>query len=171
MWTKCCPYCAITPSEMELWVNTLKSRPGKELSKQTRKHVRNLAHNLWRHAMLWGYLSPQVNPIEIVRVTKGAREKPRSVTVDADMYRQLLDDPKLIPAAKMMIRVAMTTGMGISEILGLRWQDSIDFRNGKIHVLRSVDGKSVNETKNEFRENDVPMHDELAAALRHWKQD
>lgn len=162
----------ITPGEIDLWINSLKSRmTGKDLSKGTRKHVRNLAHNLWRHAMLWGYLSPQVNPIEIVRVTKGTREKPRSVTVDGDVYRKLLNDAELISAAKMMVRVAMTTGMGVSEVLGLRWDDSIDFHKSVIHVLRSVDGKSVNETKNEFRENDVPMHKDLADALRQWRKD
>jgi hypothetical protein len=32
-----------------------------------------------------------------------------------------------------------------------------------------VDGKHINLTKNEFRENDVPMHEELSAALRQWK--
>jgi integrase len=161
----------IKPGEMELWLNTLKSHSGKELSRGTRKHVRNLAHNLWRHAMLWEYLPTEVNPLDIVRITTGAREKPRSVTVDAEVYRALLEDPELIPAAKMIVRVAMTTGMGISEILGLRWEDSIDFKNGVIKVLRSVDGKAVNLTKNEFRENDVPMHPELASALRQWKQD
>lgn len=160
----------IMPGEMELWLNTLKTRRGFDMSRGTRKHIRNLAHNLWRHAMLWGYLSPMVNPVEIVRVTKGAREKPRSVHVDADVYQKLLEDPELIPAAKMMVRVAMTTGMGISEILGMRWEDSFDWRTGKIHVVRSVDGKCANETKNEFRENDVPMHPELAEALRHWKK-
>lgn len=163
---------SITPGEMEVWLNTLVSRKtGKELSKGTRKHVRNLAHNLWRHAMIWNLVPAHVNPFEIVRVTQGARERPRSVTVDAEVYRKLLDDPELIPAAKMMVRVAMTTGMGVSEILGLMWEDSIDFRNSRIHVLRSVDGKSVNETKNEFRENDVPMHKDLADALRQWRKD
>jgi integrase len=34
-----------------------------------------------------------------------------------------------------------------------------------------VDGKHVNDAKNEFRQNAMPMHPELAAALRQWKQD
>lgn len=160
----------ITPGEMELWLNTLCGVSGEPLSRVTRRHVRNLAHNLWRHAMLWGYLPAQVNPISIVRVTKGTRPKPRSkVTVDAEVYGKLLADPLLPAATKMMVRVAMTTGMGISEILGLRWEDAIDFRHSVIHVLRSADGKHVNQTKNEFRENAVPMHPDLADALRAWK--
>jgi integrase len=161
----------ITPGEMELWLNELCGVNGQPLSRLTRRHVRNLAHKLWRQAMLWGYISTQVNPISIVRVTKGARPKPRSkVTVDAEVYDKLLSDALLPAATKMMVRVAMTTGMGISEILGLRWEDSIDFRRGVIHVLRSADGKHINDTKNEFRENAVPMHSELADALRQWKQ-
>lgn len=163
----------IKTGEIDLWLNTLKSRTtGKELSKQTRRHIRNLAHNLWRHAMLWEYLSPVVNPLSLVRVTKGAGEKPRStVYVDADIYRRLMADEELIPVAKMIVLVAMTTGMGISEILGLKWEDSIDFRKGVIHVLRSVDGKNINETKNEFREAPMPMHPDLAKALRKWQKE
>jgi integrase len=160
---------AIKPIEIQNWLNDLKTRKGKEMSRQTRQHIRNLAHNMWRLAMMWDYVAMDINPISLIRVTKGTREKPRSVHVDADVYQRLLADPDLIPAAKMMVRVAMTTGMGISEILGLRWEDSIDFKNSVIHVIRSVDGKDVSLTKNEYRENDVPMHEELSDALRQWK--
>jgi hypothetical protein len=47
------------------------------MSRQTRQHIRNLAHNMWRLAMMWEYVSMDINPISLIKVTKGAREKPR----------------------------------------------------------------------------------------------
>ena len=67
-----------------------------------------------------------------------------------------------------MVQVAMMTGMGISEILRSTVGRLHDFKAGVIHVLRSVDGKHINLTKNEFHQNDVPMHEERSAALRQW---
>ena len=68
---------AIKPIEIQNWLNDLKTRQGKEMSRQTRQHIRNLAHNMWRLAMMWEYVSMDINPISLIKVTKGAREKPR----------------------------------------------------------------------------------------------
>lgn len=170
----------ITPGELDLFVNSVTSQGrlstggkrigvGTPLSKTTRKHIKALAHHVWRQAMLWGFLNPSVNPVEITRVTQGARAKPRGVIVSIALYGKLLTDPELVPVVKVMVQVAMITGMRVSEILGLRWED-VDFKNGLLFVRRSVVGKSSNETKNVSSERDVPMPDDLAAALKEWKK-
>jgi integrase len=70
----------------------------------------------------------------------------------------------------MMIRVAVCTGIRVSEILGLRWDD-IDFHNSVIAIRRSVDGKHEGETKSEdSHTEDYPMHGVLSEALKAWKQ-
>lgn len=170
----------ITPGELDSFLNTLKSHGrkgkggvlqgvGRELSKTTRQHVKALAHHVWRQAMLWGYLKLETNPVQITRITHGARARVRSVIVDPDVYGRLLADPELPLLVKTMVRVAMITGMRVSEILGLKWSD-IDFENLVMHVQRSSVGKHIADTKNPSSENDVPIHRSLAIALKEWKK-
>lgn len=161
----------ITPGEIDALVNSLKSQknPAEDLAKHTRQHIKALAHHVWRKAMLWGYLQAVVNPVSIARVVKGRRPKSRSsVTVTPKLYRKLCEDPELPALVKTMIEVAYFTGLRVSEILGLQWQD-VDFPNLVIHVRRSAVGKHVDETKNPASDDDVPLHRDLAKALREWK--
>ena len=162
---------SITPGEIDTWINTLTSQkyPGKPLSKLTRQHIKALAHHIWRQAMLWGVLKVQVNPIEIVRVNEGARRKIRSAIVSPAQYRSLMADQDLPCATRVMIQVAMVTGLRVSEILGLRWDD-IDFKQCIINVRRSIVGKDLGETKNIDSEAPVPMHRALARTLRWWRR-
>ena len=160
----------ISAGEIDTWINSLCSKStGKPLSRETRQHIKALAHKLWRQAMLWEYLKAGINPVSIARVTEGAKTKVRSVIISPEQYGKMLEDDILIPTVKIMIQVAMTTGMRASEILGLRWED-IDFGNGVIHVRRSVVGMHIDETKNPTSNDDVPMHITLANALKTWKR-
>lgn len=161
----------ITPGELDVFFNSLMSSkfPGQALSKTTRQHVKALTHHIWRQAMLWGYVSPQVNPVEITRVTEGAGPRVRSSIVSAEAYAKLLQDPELPGMVKTMMQVAMITGLRVSEIAGLKWED-IDFKNLVIHVRRSAVGKNSNDTKNPYSADDAPMHKVLAKALQAWKR-
>lgn len=160
------------PANIETWLNALKSRtdPTKDLSKQTRQHVRNLMHKLMTYARSNSLFVSPDNPVSAVRVTKGERKKRRKLLVTPELFRALMNDPELPQHIKTMAQVAMFTGMGISEILGLKWED-IDFANLIIHVKRSVVGDHVDETKTAAREAEVYIGDHIADVLAQWKKD
>src|SRR5581483_7982753 len=92
---------------------------------------------LLRHAARRG-LIPE-NPV--ARLERGERptttEKEKRV-LPADEIGRLLDaaDPKYRPA----LAVAVSTGLRLGELLGLRWQD-IDVDTGFLHVRTQVDQK------------------------------
>ena len=155
---------------VQLWMNNLKDERGKDYSVQTRRHVRNLMHRIFEDAMLWGILPLQRNPIDLVEVRQGVRKKRRKLILTPQQIDTLLRDPKLLDHVKAMVMVAVCTGMRISEILGLRWDD-IDFSKGTIAILRRADGKHLGQTKSQESEHDsYPMHPFLAEALRKWRE-
>lgn len=154
---------------VQLWLNSLKDGSGKDYSIQTRRHVRNLMHRIFEDGMLWGVLPLQRNPIDLVEVKQGIRKKRRKLILTPKQIDDLLRDPKLMDHVKAMIMVAVCTGMRISEILGLRWED-VNFENKTISILRRADGNHIGQTKSVESEHDsYPMHAVLAAALRNWK--
>lgn len=61
------------------------------------------------------------------------------------------------------------TGLRISEMLGLKWND-IDFANGRIDVRRKIYQQRVGECKNEASKKPVPMDGFLADALLQWRR-
>lgn len=155
---------------VQLWINTLKDKYGNEYSKQTRQHIRNLMHKIFEDGILWGLLPIQRNPIDLVRVKQGARKKRRNLILSAEQIDTLLRDPLLIACVKAIIMIAACTGMRISEILGLRWDD-IDFANGFIAILRRADGNNIAQTKSpESEQEKYPMHPILAGALKEWRK-
>jgi integrase len=157
------------PMHIENWLNGLQSlaHPDQDLSKQTRAHVRNLMHHMMQCADKWGMIKG--NPVSVVRVTKGERMKPRKFTVSAKLYNALMNDDKLEHHVKVMIQVAMFTGLSASEFLGLRWED-IDFQALEVHVMRSVVGSHIDETKTPARADVVCISGYLADVLAAWKK-
>lgn len=161
---------AITGNMMavQLWLNNLKDDAGRDYSIQTRQHVRNLMHKIFEDGMLWGLLPLQRNPLELVTVKTGVRKKRRKLILSAEQIYKLLCDKELPSHAKAMIMVAVCTGMRVSEVLGLRWED-VDFSRGTISILRRADGKHVGQTKSEESEHeDYPMSPQLSQALKEW---
>jgi integrase len=155
---------------VQLWLNNLKDGAGKDYSIQTRQHVRNLMHKIFEDGMLWGILPLQRNPLELVTVKEGVRKKRRKLILTWEQIDTLLRDPELPAHVKGMVMVAVCTGMRVSEVLGLRWED-INFKAGAISILRRVDGAHVGQTKSEESEQeDYPMHPLLASALRAWEK-
>lgn len=154
---------------VELWLNDLK-KGDTDYSKQTRQHIRNLMHKIFKHAMKRGVITPQINPIKLVTVSVGQRKKRRKLILTPEQIDALLRDEKTPDHVKAMVMVAVCTGMRVSEILGLRWED-IDFQNGFISILRRADGNNISHTKSEESECEkYPMHAILGAALKQWRK-
>lgn len=160
---------------IESWLKDLKTLPvGKaktvrSMSPTSKQHIRNLLHLMIKRAMAWGYVQLQTNPISLVRVKGGKNASaPRSV-ITRQQIMELLRDPKLPVRVKVMIVVAVCTGLRASEILGLRWEN-LDFEGMAISVENSVVGKHREDPKTEASQAHVPLHPYLATTLRGWKK-
>lgn len=74
----------------------------------------------------------------------------------------------LAPHARLLVVLAMNTGMRISEILGLRWKN-IDFEQATLTIERSVVGKYEDEVKTLASASVLPLHELLIQELRAWQ--
>lgn len=164
-------------SEVETWLSTMKhvADAEKNLSQKTKHNIKAILHRMFEDAMAWNYLTVQRNPIDVIRVKvpKGMRVKKRTVpTLTVEQYERLIADEELCTHVRVIIIVAMCTGMGISEILGLRW-DAVDLESEEpeIHVQQSSVGKHQDAPKTDNREADVPLHPSLVRVLEKWRDD
>lgn len=159
------------PAKIEAWLNSLTSNKfsQKPLSRQTRSHIRMLLHHTFECAMRWGLLGQQVNPASKIRILKGTRPKPRELLLTPTDFNRLVTDPDLPEHVTVISTVAMMTGGAISRVLGMRWDDPVDFERRMIHFRRSIVGKHIEAISEYDPENDVPMPDSLAQVLKNWK--
>lgn len=156
-------------ADIESWLNGLHStkNPTMPLARQTRKHIRALFHHVCECGIKWGHLG--LNPTTSVRITEGSRPKPRDLFVLPEEFKSLMDDPELPQHVKVIFTVIMFTGLRVSEVLGLRWED-IDFKQRVIKVRVSVVGDHIAPLKSGSTEDQIPLSGVLAASLREWRK-
>lgn len=159
----------LKPIIMEQWVNGLrKVKSDAPLSKKTRRHYKQTLYMLLQFAMKHELYRIQLNPVELVRV-KGKADPVRVHTLlTGEQYQRLIVDPDLPSHVRVMIQTAMLLGIRVSEVLGLKW-DAIDFEKAKVYIRISVVGKSADDTKTLASEDELPLHEDLAAVLEAWK--
>jgi len=162
---------ARNPAKIEAWLNTLTSYRvcTKPLSRQTLTHIRMLLHHIFERAMQWGLLNCAANPVSKIQVLNGKRPKPRELLLSAADFNYLITDPGLPEYITVMSTIAMMTGGPISRVLGMRWDDSVDFARRMIHFRRSVVGKNIYALSDNNPENNVAIPEYLSKVLQHWK--
>ena len=113
-----------------------KNDKGDLLSPTTITHIHSIIHKILSDAVRWQYISD--NPAD--RVTKPKREKPKPNYYDRSQINQLLIElDQLEPEKykwKLGCYIALTAGLRLAEIAGLKWND-IDFENNIIHIKRT----------------------------------
>jgi integrase len=144
--------------EVEEWLNGLKLAPG------SRAKVRNQMSAIFRHGIRWGWLGLQENPITSVRTSAKRLSIPETLT--AEEFRALFG--KLPDRERAMGTLCATTGLRVSEVLGLKWED-ISFRLRQANVLRSVVDGSVGRCKTEVSQQPVPLDELTLAELQLWR--
>ena len=114
---------------VESWLGTL------PLANGTRAKLRNLMHAVYTHGMRWEFVN--TNPISLVRQSAKRERTPDVLT--AEEVRSLLKE--LSDPWRTAVYVAITTGLRVSELLGLKWSD-IDFALDPIShpIPRQLDG-------------------------------
>ena len=100
------------------------------------------------------------NPIALVR--QGAKRERIPDVLDADELKKLLSE--LQQPYKTMVFLAATTGLRVSELLALTWQD-IKVAAGETTLRRAIVQQVVGEMKTESSQKPVPMEGTLAEAF------
>lgn len=140
----------------ESWLGTLK------LSNGSRAKVRNILSAIYSHGMRWEFADR--NPISLVR--QSAKRQHVPCVLDVEEIRALLAE--LTGMCRVMVFVAATTGLRVSELLALRWQDC-DFEAGEIHLTRGIVRQRETMMKTEASRKPVPLVVGLADVLMQWR--
>jgi integrase len=133
------------------------------LANGTRAKLRDLMHTLFNHGNRWEFFTR--NPITLVRQSAKRVHAPDVLTVDE--IRNLLLE--LQEPWRTAIYVVVTTGLRVSELLGLKWGD-VKFSAGEIHLSRGIVRQHIGEMKTEASRKPLPMDEGLAEVLTRWRE-
>jgi integrase len=141
---------------VETWLGTL------PLANGTRAKLRNLMHSIFNHAMRWEFFDR--NPITLVRQSAKRERVPEVLTAEEiGALLSELPDPWLTA-----VYVAVTTGLRVSELLGLKWAD-VNFTAGEIVLCRGIVRQYIGKMKTEASRKPVPLDLGLGDVLKRWR--
>jgi integrase len=140
----------------ESWLDNL------PLALGTRAKLRNLMHAIYNHGMRCRFTSE--NPITLVRQSAKRGRIPNVLTVE-ELKGLLLE---LKDPWRTAVFVAVTTGLRVSELLALKWQDC-DFASGQLNLCRGIVRQHVGEMKSEASRKPLPLDAGLAKVLLAWR--
>jgi integrase len=135
---------------------------GLALANGSKAKVRNVMHALFNHAMRHEWANR--NPITLVR--QSAKRLRTPDVLDVDETKALLSELK--DPFWTMVFLAAATGLRVSEILGMKWQDVI-FDALEIHLSRAIVDGVVGDMKTEASRMPVPLDSALAEVLLDWR--
>jgi integrase len=142
---------------VEEWLRSL------PLSNGSKAKIRNLMSALFNHAMRHEWVDG--NPIRLVRQSAKRESVPDVLT--AEEIKALLS--KLDGPYYIMAFLAAVTGLRVSELLALKWED-IDFTAGEIRLTRAIVCQHVGSLKTEASHKPVAMDSGLSALLLDWRR-
>jgi integrase len=146
---------------VERWLGSLD-----DLSNGTKAKIKGIMSEVFQHAIRYGWLNDGENPIFAVR--QSTKRMRVTEPLEAGEFRALM--LKLSQKMRVIGIVAATTGLRISEILGLKWVD-IDWKTLQMDVTRSVVDGIVGKCKTETSRKPVPIDAFTAGELLAWKQE
>jgi integrase len=141
---------------VEDWLRSL------PLANGSRAKIRNLMSTLFNHAMRYEWA--EKNPIRLVRQSAKRERTPDVLT--AEEIRALLS--QLEGPYYVMAFLAAVTGLRVSELLALKWED-VNFAAGEIRLTRAIVSQHVGPLKTAASQKPVPMDAGLSALLLDWR--
>jgi integrase len=146
---------------VERWLGSID-----DLSSGTKAKIKGIMSEVYQHAIRYGWLNDGENPIFAVR--QSAKRTRVTEPLEAAEFRALMLE---LPQKMRLIGiVAATTGLRISEVLGLKWMD-IDWKTLQMEVIRSVVDGIVGKCKTETSRRPVPIDEFTADELLSWKKE
>lgn len=109
-------------------------------------------------------MTSEENPVLAVR--QSAKRERITEPLEAAEFRALMLE--LPYKVRVIGIVAATTGLRISEVLGLKWKD-IDWKSLQMDVIRSVVDGVVGKCKTEISRRPVPIDQFTADELADWR--
>jgi integrase len=148
---------------VEIWLDSLTLAP------KSKVHIRGLLHVLWDFAMWSGDIPTARNPMELVNVKNASQRvrKTRSLTVE--QFQLLLETVGNDACWRTILLLAVSFGLRISEVLGLKWKD-VDWLGKTISIERGVVKQIVDDVKSSCSARTMVCADELLDVLKHWRQ-
>ncbi len=135
--------CDIGTEEVQSFLNA-KEKQG--LSWWTRNDLKGILSGIFTKAADWGYWSGR-NPAAKTLLGRKRPKRPKRILSDDQMRAPLAVLPAII---RLMVETAVSTGMRISEILGLKWS-CVDLERGWIRVEERYYRGDQDEPKTEPR--------------------
>jgi integrase len=161
------PINEMEPIVIEDWLSEL-GRGQQKLQNGTRLKIRNIMSVVFRHGIRHGFLprDAQANPIKYVRQS-GHSSKEHTILAQEQAMAILahLNEP-----VRTMAWLDATTGLRVSEVLGLRWSD-IDFDAGVMHVQRAIVYNVVGQPKSDSSKSRMPLASAVLDSLRQWRSE
>ncbi len=141
---------------VEEWLGSL------DLENGTKAKIRNIMSALFNHAMRHEWTDK--NPISLVR--QSAKRKRIPEVLDVNELKKILSE--LNEPYRTMVFLAATTGLRVSELLALKWQD-FDCEKLEIRLTRAIVHQVVGEMKTEASRKPIPLDTGLAEVLMDWR--
>jgi integrase len=137
------------------------------LRRKSKQHIRGLMKQLFDWAMLWEIVPIKENPMKLVRITGADEEESEKRVLTPAEFRAILD--LLREPWRIMVLVAGCTGLRVSEILGLQWDD-LHLERLVLKVRRAVVLGHVGEVKAPKSRSTLPLDSNLAALLLEYRE-
>ena len=122
--------------------------------------------DVFQHAIRYGWLNDGENPIHAVR--QNTKRERVTEPLEAWEFRALI--AKLPQKMRVIGIVAATTGLRISEVLGLKWLD-INWKEAQMNVTRSVVDGIIGKCKTEASRKPVPIDSFTPGELLEWRKE
>jgi integrase len=148
------PITAVTARPIELWLQSL------DIAPKSRAHIRGMLRILWEYSMWAGQVPVQRNPMELVTIP-GASQRlrvPRSLTTEEFQTLLAAFDDNL--RWRTFFLLAISFGLRISEVLGLKWKD-VDWLGKAVSISRGVVKAIVDDVKSRHSARKMACADEL----------
>ena len=142
---------------VEEWLDGIRRANG------TRAKIRNLMSALFTHAMRYEWIDR--NPIKLVR--QSAKRERAPDVLELVEVQLLLSNLGIRERTLALLDAA--TGLRVSELLALRWQD-VDFDKLEISVTRSIWHQVIGECKTEASAKPVPLDSYMTEDLLRWRR-
>jgi integrase len=154
---------------VEKWLHEL------SLANGTKAKIRNIMSALYSHAVRWEF-TPR-NPIcgqatgngtrgASTGVRQSAERETDPISLPASVIQQAVSRVKLRESTMTLLDAA--TGLRVSELMGLQWND-LDEQNLLLHVRRAIVLGRVKDCKSRASKKALPLARPLVRLLKAWR--